>query len=284
MTLFRRTWAVTIGTLRVEAPMRVAFEIERSTRPQPNKATVRVWNLTREHQAQIEQAAAAQVIVEAGFVGDRGAETIFRGELFRARGGKPPTSVTEYSTVDAVTQVEARDGGRAYQRARVARSFEAGVRIATVVRACAEALGVGPGNVEEVAAAVRADTGDDTLPDGTVLSGFAAHELTRLLAGFGLRWSVQHGQLQVLRRGEALQTQAVLLTPETGLVGAPEVATRGRVRATALLTSELWPGRRVVLDSRRVEGAYTCRSVTYRGDSHGSDWHAELELDPARAA
>jgi hypothetical protein len=284
--LFGRTWRVTVGTLRVDVPMRVAFEVERSVRSTPNKATVQIWNLTRDHQAQIEQAADAQVIVEAGYVSDRGLETIFSGELWRARGSSSgPTGIrTERSgAVDAITHVEARDAGVAYQQARVERSFAAGVSVATVLRACADALGVGSGNLGDVADLAQLDAGGTTYPEGTVLSGQAARELTRILDPLGLRWSVQSGALQVLRRGQSLRSQAVRLTPETGLVGVPEVGTRGAVKAVSLLTPDLCPGRPVLLESARVSGRYLVRSVTYRGDSHGQDWYAECDLAPEAA-
>lgn len=283
MTLFIRDWRVTVGTLRVAAPLRVAFEIERTTRPQPNKATVRLFNLTRDHQAQIERATVAQVILDVGYRNDRGLETVFRGELFRARGSNPPSIHTQLSGVEAVTTIEARDGGRAYQRARVEQSFGPGVRVATVLRACADALGLGTGNVAEAATVARLEAGGDVYPEGTVLSGQASRELTRILRGLGLGWSVQHGSVQVLRRGAALQTQIVRLAPETGLVGSAEIGTRGRVKALALLTPDLWPGRRVQLESERASGQYVCRSVTYRGDSHTNEWHAHCELEPVGA-
>jgi hypothetical protein len=284
VTLFKRVWRVTVGTLRVSAPMRVAFEIERTLRPQPNKATVRLWNLTRDHRAQIEGASDVQVIVEAGYEEDVGLRQLFHGTLFRGQGDHAPANRSERDATDVVTYVEARDGGREYQRARIERSFEPGVSVSTVVRACAEALGVGEGNSTEIAAAARLETGDTTYPEGTVLSGQAARELTRILAGLGLRWSVQHGQLQILRRGESLQTQAVRLSPSTGLVGSPEVGSRGRATVRALLSPELWPGRVVVLQSERIEGRYVVRAVTYTGDSHGNDWLAECELAQEGAA
>lgn len=282
MTFFRKTWRVTVGTLRISAPIRVAFEIERSVHSRPGKASVRIWNLTREHQSQIEQIETAQVVVEAGYEDDRGLGQIFRGELFRARGrGSPPGIRTEADTVDAVTLVEARDGGREFQQARISRSFEPRVSVTTVLQALADALDVGPGNLSEVAAVAELEAGGSTYPEGIVLSGQASGELTRILRGLGLRWSVQHGALQILRRGEALQTQAVRLADETGLVGSPEVGSHGRIKATSLLTSELWPGRVVLLESARVRGRYTCRAVKYSGDSHGQQWYAECDLAPA---
>ena len=281
--LFLRTWAVTVGTLRVSAPMRAAFEIDRSTKHAVNTARVRLWNLTRSHQTQIEQAAAAQVLVEAGYAGERGPQALFSGELFRARGLGRTGAHTQDAGEDSVTHVEARDGGRAYAQARISAAFGAGVRVETVVRACARALGVGEGNLVEVSAAARLATGDDTYPEGTVISGQVSRELTRVLRGMGLGWSIQHNALQILRNGFPLSTQAVRLAVDTGLVGEPEIGTRGHVKATSLLGPDLWPGRVVVLSSRRANGAYTVEAVKFRGDSHAQEWFADLDLVPEAA-
>lgn len=281
MTSFGRVWAVTVGTVRVPAPLRVAFEIERTRHP-PGKAKVRLWNLTRDHQSQIEQATAAQVVIEAGYEGERGAEVLFSGELFRARGRrKPPGIHTEREMVDAVTHVEARDGGRAYQQARIEQSFQPGVSVTTVLRACADALGVGRGNVDSVAAVAELVTGGSTFTRGTVLSGPVRLELTRLLDAFGLSWSVQLGTLQVLRRGASLDVAAVRLAVDTGLIGDPEPGTRGQVKATSLLNSNLVPGRVVLLESRTAEGRFTVNSMKVRGDSHAQDWYSDVEMEAA---
>ncbi|MEM9407167.1 MAG: hypothetical protein AAGA81_14105 [Acidobacteriota bacterium] len=245
---------------------------------------MRLWNLTRSRQAEIEQAPTAQVIVDAGYRNDRGAETIYRGELFRARSRRAePNITTELSGVDAITVVEARDGGRGFRQARIEQSFGAGVSVNTVLRACAAALGVGIGNLDQVTG-VELEAGGNIYPEGVVLSGPVSRELTRVLRGLGLRWSVQHGALQLLRGGELLQTEAIRLTPSTSLIGTPEVGARGVVRVVSLLTPDLWPGRAIVLESRRVNGRYRARKVTYTGDSHGGEWQCISELEPVGAA
>lgn len=281
--LFNRVWRATIGTLRVSAPTRIAFEIERTLRPSPNPATLKLWNLTRDHQAAIEGAEDEQVVIEAGYE-ERGLEQLFRGTLFRGRGDDRDELRSVRDGVDIVTTVEARDGGREYQEARVEQGFGPGVAVTTVVRACVEALGVGSGNVADVVGAATFIGGGNTYPEGTVLSGQASRELTRVLGSLGLRWSVQHGAIQVMRVGRALQTQAVRLAASTGLVGAPEVGTRGRVRARSLLNASLWPGRRVQLESERVRGLYEVRSVKYLGDSDAQDWYADCDLAPEGVA
>lgn len=284
-TLFRRDWRVQVGELVVRRPLHVQFDIERTTRPQANAATVRLYNLTREHQALVEAAREGVVVIEAGFIDN--VSQIFGGHVVRARAGarsgaREPVKM-ERDGPDVVTIVEALDAGGELRSARVARSYQAGVSVTTVLRDCVEALGLGEGNLREVERLAALEGGQTSYPEGTALDGQASAELTRILASYGLRWSTQHGTLQVQRRGAALQTQAVRLHASTGLLGSPEVAANGHVTVRALLTPELWPGRRVVLDAERVQGRLTIASLKIEGDSHGDAWQATCRLVPEAA-
>jgi len=279
-TLFKRDWRVQVGQLVVRKPLHVSFEIERTTRPQPNAATVRLYNLTRDHQALVQDAREGIVTVEAGFLGSM--SQIFGGTVIRARaGGRSGSKIpakSERDGPDVVTVIEALDGGDTYREARIARSYGPDVSVSTVLRDCAAALGLGEGNIAEVERVAVLDGGQTTYPDGTVLDGQAARELTRILASYGLRWSIQHGTVQVIQRGSALQTQGVRLSESTGLIGSPEVAANGDVTVRALLTPELWPGRHVVLEAERVRGQMTVASIRYEGDSHADTWQAQCRL------
>jgi hypothetical protein len=273
VTSFVRLARVTVGTLRAAAPLRIAFEVERSVHGR-GKARATVYNLTRSHQSEIEAAADAQLVVEAGYRDDRGLEMLFSGRVARSHGHDQPSRGSRSEGRDVATFVDGTDGGIEMRERRVSGSYGPGVQVATVARACADALGVGAGNLEEALAAV----GSPTLPAGTVLTGSAARELSQLLASFDLHWSVQHGALQVLGLGGALPVEAVRLTSSTGLIGEPELGTRGRVRVTALLTPDIAPGRPVLLESRRASGRYVTRSARYTGDTEGDEWFVTADL------
>lgn len=288
----QRIYRATVGTLSIGAPARVGFEIERAVRHTPNKATVKLYNLSLAHQRQIEQSGAAQVVVEVGHASTgRGLEAIFRGELFRGgRGGTgssasggagaAPPNRSEVTPVEVVTHVEARDSGAVYQQARTSRSHEAGVSVGTVLEGLVVDVGIGRGNLDDAIAFVSA-AGGDVFGEGFTASGQATRELTRVLRTFGLRWSIQHGVFQAMRGGQPLATQAVLLTPATGLIGSPEPGTRGRVNARAILTPDIWPGRVVILQSARINGRFVTRGMKSTGDSRANDWTSELELEAA---
>lgn len=280
--LSQRSWHVQIGRLEVDPPLRVAFELERSTRPQPNTGTIRLYNLSRTSRGLIEEAGGSVVRLEAGYVDGRA--QIFQGTVSRARANKAPPIREQRDGFEVVSVIDVTDSGDRYRSARVSQTFDAGVSVLTVLRACARALGVGDGNLREVEGLAELDGGLTTYPEGTLLSGQASRELARILRSYGLRYSIQHGALQVTRRGRALQSQAVDLRSGTGLVGYPEIGARGRVSATSLLSPDLWPGRRVVLSSALVEGQFLVESMRYEGDSHGDPWYAQLELAPEATA
>lgn len=277
MAQFRRLVRVTVGTLRVSSPLHITFDVERSLAGR-GKAKVEIANLTRSHQAEIEAAAGEQLIVEAGYEDERGLEMIFSGRVARSRhGSSGPTRGTRGDGLDSVTFVEGTDGGIEMRERRVSASFAAGVQVATVVRRCAAALGLAEGNLEDA----LAGAGAPTLPGGTVLTGSASGELTRILGSFGLRWTSQLGALQVLAPGAALSVEAVRLTPSTGLVGEAEPGARGRCRVTALLTPDLAPGRPVLLESRRATGRYLVRTARYEGSSTDGPFYVHGDLRAA---
>lgn len=277
MILLKRDWRVQIDT-QVFTGHAVSFDITKSTKREPNTCTVKVLNLSADQRQAIQalslkkkksgtQSGQIRVAVEAGYVGAR--SLLFRGDLRTAE------SVREGATW--TTTVEGEDGGRSILQARVNQSFPAGTPVVSVVRACAKALGLGLGNTDELTAAAQT-RGGSTFTGGTVLSGKAEQELTHILLSCGLTWSVQQGNVQILRAGAALSTNVVHLAEGTGLVDSPVVNPDGSVSARALLVPGLFPGGRVAITSSTAKGTYTIKEMQSTGESEGQDWYHDLEL------
>jgi hypothetical protein len=273
--LWRRAWDVTVDGTRLDG-LDVSFEVEKSTAREPNKATLRIWNLSPTRRQSLEGltttrgAARIRVEIVAGYKDQAG--LIFRGDLRSA--------LTSRQGPDLVTTLEGEDGGRSVLSSRVSRSFPAGTTAAVVVRACAEALGVGLGNALDAVAQAQFTGGGNTFREGTTLSGQASEELHGLFRSLGLTHSIQNGVLQVQRRGQALQATAVRLAPETGLIGRPEVDVGGLVKLQSLMNPDIYPGRVLQLDPGpgiRPSGFFQAKKVIYRGDTAGNDWLCEVE-------
>ena len=115
------------------------------------------------------------------------------------------------------------------------------------------------------------------------MSGSAASELTALTRSAGLEWSIQDGAFQFLDRNKSLDSFAIVLSPETGLVGSPSVSNKGIVSGVSLIIKDMIPGRQIDVQARFVRGRARLEKTRHIGDTHGDDWHIQWEAKNAQA-
>lgn len=273
MRLFDRRWRVQIGTLDV-SQCAIKFKVSRSLYGYAGTAEIEVRNLTKEHRDEILASPRRTTFVEvmAGYA--EGMSLIFRGDKRK--------TIPVREGGDWIVKITAGDGEHALRNARVGRSFAAGSTVQQVVQHIADVMGVGVGNAASALRGATLGGLDGVFPEGTMLYGLAAEELTRLTSSTGLTWSVQDGALQILPRGGALAREALSLGPDTGLLGAPEVVNRRTCNVKTLLIPGLVPGQQVVLASDVVHGVWRISKAEYAGDTHGLEWTASLELHRPR--
>jgi hypothetical protein len=116
-------------------------------------------------------------------------------------------------------------------------------------------------------------------PRATVFDGYSARLLTDFCRSAGLEWSIQDGALQFLDLGAALSVQPYILSPDSGLIGAPKIATDGKLNAQTLMLPGLRPGLPVVVESAYVKGTFRVIQCEYSGATHGDDWGVKLIAD-----
>lgn len=265
--LFGRVAILTIGTVEIR-DLRISFSVEASIKPQPNKATIQVYNLNPDHQSQIEQLGSVPVRLDVGYLG--GTQTIFLGDL--------RTCPTVKDGPDLITVVESGDGEKAVQTSRVSVSVAKGTNTDKVLKDVALAIGVDPGNLEDAARKIRtAFPGSGGIfPAGTVLTGSAAREMSSICKSLNLEWSIQKGKLLILERGKALEAEAVSLSKYSGMIGAPTVDNKGILSVSSLMNPEIFPGRLLVLDGDRLQGQYRIEDCAYTGDTRTNDWRIDM--------
>lgn len=244
--------------------LRVVFSVRRSLRKRPNLArSIRVYGLDLDTIGAIATRGAL-VQLTAGYEGT--AEVVFTGQLSRFE-------VVQDGS-DSVVEITAQDGGAAWQRV-VSRAFGGATTIRSVVETLAGDMGltVAPGTAALLTGSTRKTT---------VMRGFARDTLEITLRSAGYEWSIQDGALQVIKTGAALSRTAVVLSPETGLVGEPKALEKGRGwMVESLLNPKIRPGRTVLLKSKRATGAYRATIVTHDGDTHSAKpWTTKVELRP----
>jgi hypothetical protein len=311
-SLFRRDWKIQVGTLDVSA-LDFEFEVLRTIKPEPNKATLTLYNLNKDHRAQLlkrqnfsavdfltlqtqlvaNAIKGVPVRIDAGYIDNVSA--IFAGDLSEVGGARDVS--------DRKITISGQDGGRAAREGVISATFAKGTPLATVFQQCASAMGVGLGNVSNFTASASIPGIGTVLPAQMVLSGSAFDAMVRITKSMGLTFSIQAGALQVLAKGQPLNSAAIRISPETGLVGSPEASIDstvslgnpqqfaagakqkvakppkpkdpGILKLTTLMIPGLTPGRKIALESDQYSGGYVATECRYRGQSWSNTWNIE---------
>lgn len=263
--LFGRAIRVVVNTIEIK-DLAMTFRVHKTLKPEPNTAELTVFNLNPDHRSALEQLKTATVLIEAGYVG--GTSTLFLGDL--------RTAISTTENTDVVTKLSSGDGEKAVKKARVKASLKKGSATPQkVLELIAKGLGVGAGNLGTALSQLGGVA--NCFSEGAVISGSAYREMNSVCKTLGLTWSIQNGSLQILALRKALDGQAVLLSKDTGMIGSPTVDNDGVLTATMLLAPDVFPGRKLVLDSVRLKGQYRIETCDYSGDTHGQDWYCKLE-------
>lgn len=272
--LFRRTCVAVVDTLRVEG-LRMSFRVQKTTKREPNTLELKIYNLSEQTRARL-QGVGVPVILSAGYLGN--AAVIFQGDsrtIDHLREG-----------VEWITRIRCGDGERAYQWSHFSESFAPGTSVADVIRGAAKALGLNLGNLEDELGRGAFRGGLTQFAHGYTAHGKAGLELDKLLRTVGLSWSVQDGALQILRGSDPAPGRAVLLTPDTGLVGSPEHNApdkKGKpplIKFKSLLQPQIRCGGTVEIRSAAVKGQFRVESLDHSGDTASAEWYTGGEVQP----
>lgn len=255
----------------------IKLEVEKHLREHPNQAKLTIYNLANRDEFVL--GGPQKIRVEAGY--DSTPRALFVGDVRFAS--------HDHEGVDWLTKIQIADGGRAYAEARSPnRSYASGTPYATIIGDVVKQFGVRL--PEEIA-------GDERLrariATGEVLSGYAADELTRLLARFNLRWSFQGERLQVLRDDQVVPSSPRIISEDSGMIGSPTVDPPRivappkhrskkppkvpKLKVKHLLYPELTPGEQIEIRSRSINGRFRIDTVKHSLDSRGDDWDTEIE-------
>lgn len=263
--------------------LHIQFEVKQWDIQTPNSAIIRVWNLKAETSKRIEKEFT-RVTLQAGY---EGADTgvIFDGTIVYIRRGRE-------NATDSYLDIFAADGDAAYNFAVVNASLAAGSKPEDRLKAITEAMekyGVTQGAVPEEG------LGGSELPRGKVMFGMARDSMRDLADTTLTTWSIQNGQVNVIKKDGYLPDEAVVLNSRTGMIGLP-TQTEDGINVRCLLNPKIKVSGRVHIDNASIQraavslqytainffpsvtddGFYRVIVVDHVGDNRGNDWYSDL--------
>ena len=244
------------------SPLRVRFEIEKMSVGISNKAKIDIYNLSTASRQAIKKGWV--IVLYAGYKNVY--RQIFVGTILK------PMSTRNGS--DIITSLECLDGGSSLTLGVLNKSYPANTTLETILTDLQQALGVTPGTILGIPSKVY--------PNGFAIHGSAAKALNTLLRPLNMQWSIQNGALNILPIKSTLQSQATVISAETGMIGVPSV-NADFMQFECLLNPVIGPNSAIqmISENAQINGIYTVKKAKFEGDSHDSKWQLSCECIPA---
>lgn len=269
MTLkFDRKVTITFGprgeSLREVKDLRVRFKISKSTKAKANSAVIEIWNLS-EDSRNVLKADDPIINVVAGYEGLQ--KGIWFGDVAKV------TNLRQ--SVDRITKIESGDGEVDLADSTFSKSYAKGTSLQNVVR---DVIGSFP-NLSFSQVLDTAIDGTKQLVTGGTFEGSSQGILQELLAGVGLSFSVQDGEIRVAGDSSLASTEQVVASINSGLIETP-AQTKTGVAFRMLLEPRIRPGTIIRLESENLSGVYVAQDVTHDGDNWAQNWYTNVEAIP----
>lgn len=267
---FRRYVRVVIGVPGEEGRaiegLRIGFEVIKQDGQALNTAKIKIWGASDDTVALASRRdASVQLIAGYGGVGG----LLFLGTITRV--------ISTRADAERILEIESGDGQAAAGKP-AALTLGGGTSLKDTLGPLAGIAQIGLD-----LAGIDANAPLQA-PRGVSLSGPALGQVNRIAKLNKLDWTIEDNVLRLFKRGEASTLPALLVTPNTGLIGAPKPGTAGRIELRMLASSEVRLRRIIRLESRDVTGWFLVRRVKHTGDSGwASEYYSDIEATPIKA-
>lgn len=255
---------------RIFSDFRIAFEIEKTSESNHNKGKIEIYNLNETSRGLIT-SIKPNVILEIGYkslpetIGGAMATKPLKEIVCK---GNCTKVYSEKRGIDFVTVFEFGDGATALYNATLDKSYAANIDSKVIVNELIDSLGVVRGVVDQTISKV--------FKKGYVASGPSKDQLDNLAKQMGYEWSIQDGELQFLQKNKGTNEDAILLSPENGLLATPIRKDKG-IELKCLLNPQIRPGRKIVLESRTLNGTFVTKKCNYVGDNRHGEFVCKIE-------
>ena len=257
---------------------RLNFTVTKEQNGTSNKAKITIFNINQDSRNFLEEKDLV-VFLKAGYQDQ--VSTIFFGDIIER--------TTQRAGADVTTTLECGDQEQLLKTVRVNIGLAANSTNIQAFDAAATALGL------KIPAPQKALIPVTTFLKRFSFVGLAQDLLNKLTETNKFKWSIQDGVLQILGP-ESDDTQlAVVIGPNTGLIGNP-TKTKDGIKFRSLLNPQITVGRTCKIESTQFQGRFgneankkasqslsdaggfiIARKVVHQGDSNEGAWETVVE-------
>ncbi|TWH46326.1 hypothetical protein [Sporomusa sp. KB1] len=274
--------------------LRCTFSIEKKARAVSNYAEINIYNLTNDTETEIIKEGV-RIIVEAGYDGIIDTETgqqtevkqygkIFDGDIIQFVRSRE-------DNVDYVLSLICLDGDAFLNNGILKTTLNAGVTQRQIVEHIAQRSIVPNKTKPTEIGRISPELSTQRLPRGKVFFGMPKNYLGDIARDNAASFWVDEGKIYIAKATDIAPDEALVLTPQTGLIGSPQQVQDG-VSFRCLLNPAIKLQTMIKLDNVLIrqakyqiglipskldeDGQYQVYKLNHIGDTRGDEWYTEV--------
>lgn len=302
--LWNRKWKILITDKNDKEALNMndlhcTFEVHKRPSQGGSYAVINIYNLSNETEQKLIQEAD-RVILEAGYQGtisanpnegilnnllnSPGDEVAYYGKIFDGKVIYP--SRHKENNTDYVLTLACIDGDQPLMFNYIAKSVNRGLNQRRIVEtACQD------GKIPIPVTQISDTLSEQELPRGKVFFGRPSDYIEDVCRGNNATFFMEDGAINVYKLTDVAADEALVISPETGLIGTPTQTTDG-LKFTVLLNPSIHIRTRIKIKNSEVveqtqlpgqaqrplddDWIYQCIELTHRGDTRGNTWYTDI--------
>lgn len=187
-----------------ENALEIEFNIPFSSEKEPDVSEIYIYNLSDSSIEEIKKDG--YIIVNAGYKEMANIANILTGTIEEVE--------TEWLSVDKVTRIKATDGGTAWRKIKLNRTYQKNTKASAIMRDLANVLGYEIIKIEPKE--------DITYKLGKTITSFASRSLEQLAKDTKSKLFINKNRLTIAAEDDGKIT-GIMLSEDSGLIGTPTV-------------------------------------------------------------
>lgn len=262
---FLRNYELTIGVTGlistvIKPPIRIAFSCDKSVIGGLNKLNIKIYNLKEDTRLNLvkdlESSTYKPIQLKIGYRDKK--ELIFKGDVRRG--------INQKEGVNFISYLECLDGGHGFENSVISKSVKTGNILTSTLVSTLQNISIGLINK------------DFTIIRPKILIGNPIEILKDTLNN-DEELFIENEQIFIIKNKQTIGTYLPLVSANSGLLNVPERQQQITTFDTVINPS-LRLGGKCILESKtapHVNGIYKIQSMSYVGDTHGSDWNQKVQ-------
>lgn len=254
---------------------KITFDVSLDFGGHNTYADIAVYNLSKDTEGLVFRKGD-YVGLSAGYVDS--IDYIFKGEIVNI--------LREKQGGDTITRLMCKGGVISQEVSTINKSFEGGVSIKELVKACADSLGF-PLIVDD-----NDFPKDSPYISGYHLTGDPKAILNKLARSHNFEWIIEKEKIIIVGKDSFRKGDVVIVSSSTGMIGVPEVTEIGadvvmklnpalRIGGRFEIKSEFAQANYSAIYFKEIpksfaQGVYIIKRLQFSGDSYGDTWDTKV--------